>query len=324
MKRANAFVALAVAATFLFIAVIAPRMLISGMRMPPLRTAAEAGLVRFEEVQFSPRDEEITLRAWWLPAEEPRGAVVLIHGGGANRTEGWSKLAELGRDLQSGRFSVLMYDMRNHGQSDSSSAGPTFGPGEANDVTGAIDFIESRAPSLPIGVIGFSMGGNVALYAAAHDRRIRAVVTTETFTDAASVLPAAVAASSGMPEWLAKIILWFLENLHGVPISRARGVDAAQSLEPGELLVIHNEADPIVPVGHAWLLAAAAPDAELWITAAPLPGKDAVAVAPPWGTHTKSYLLDPQEYVARVIAHLDKRLGSAPLPLPLQGRGQGG
>jgi fermentation-respiration switch protein FrsA (DUF1100 family) len=122
---------------------------------------------------------------------------------------------------------------------------------------------------------------------------------------------------------LAKIVLWFTENLHGVPLSQARGIDITPSLEPGELLVIHNEADPIVPVGHAWLLAVAAPDADLWITAAPPPGKDAAAVAPPWGTHTKSYLLYPQEYVDRVIAHLDKHFGSSHA-LPLQGRGQGG
>ena len=37
---------------FAWVAGIAPRMLISGMRMPLMRTATEAGLVRYENVVF--------------------------------------------------------------------------------------------------------------------------------------------------------------------------------------------------------------------------------------------------------------------------------
>ena len=293
---------------FLFFAVIGPRMLISGIRMPPMRTAAEAGLTRYEDVTFSPPDQNITLRAWWLPADEPRGAIVIVHGGGGNKTETWTKIPELSRDLQARHFDVLTLDMRNHGESDSSLDGiPTFGPAEANDVIGAVNYIAGRAPGLPVGALGFSMGGNVVIYAAARDKRIRGVVTTETFTDVASVLPNAAAASSGLPQWMLQPILWFAENLHGVPISKARGIEVVGSLEPGELFVIHNEADPIVPVGQAWFLAAAAPDALQWITAAPDPSNHSVDVAPPWGTHTKSYMLYPQEYVDRVVAFFDLR-----------------
>lgn len=302
--------ALVILIGFLLVAVVGPRMLISGMRLPPLRTAAEAGLTRYEDVTFSPPDQDITLRAWWLPADDPRGAIIIVHGGGGNKTANWTKIPELARDLQAQRFAVLALDMRNHGESDASLDGiPTFGPAEANDVIGAVNYIERRAPGLPIGAIGFSMGGNVVIYAAAHDKRIRAVVTTETFTDVASVLPNAAAASSGMPLWFVEPVLWFAENLHGVPISKARAIDVVGSLEPGSLLVIHNEADPIVPMGQAWLLAAAAPDALQWITAAPDPSNRSAEIAPPWGTHTKSYLLYPQEYVERVVAFFESRFG---------------
>lgn len=313
MRRLSTILAMVIAAAFIFVAVIAPRLLISGMRVPPMRTAAEGGLQRYEDVQFSPRDQQIALRGWWLPADDARGAVVIVHGGGGNKTVPWSKFSELGADLQALRFHVLLFDMCNHGESDSSSDGiPGFGPTEADDVIGALDFIERRAPGLPVGVIGFSMGGNVVIYAATRDPRIRAVVTNETYAEAASVLPAAVAASGGLPEWLARSILWFSEHLHGVPISQARAIDVVGSLEVGTLLVIHNEADPIVPVGHAWLLAAAAPDADLWVTAAPETGSEAAEIKPPWGTHTKSYWLYPKEYVDRVVAHLEKRFADSP------------
>jgi pimeloyl-ACP methyl ester carboxylesterase len=292
---------------FLLLAVIGPRMLISGMRVPAMRTASEAGLVRYEDVAFMPPDRKLALRGWWLPADDPRGAVIVVHGGAANRTAVWSKFAELGADLQQRRFDVLLFDMRNHGDSDDSDdTPPTFGPAEANDVIGAVNFIQRRAPHTPVGVIGFSMGGNAAVYAAAKDKRIRAVVTNETYAEAAPIMPAAVSASSGLPPAIAKAVLWFAEHLHGMPISKARAVDAAASLEPGQLFVIHNEADPIVPVGHAWMLSNAAPDALLWITAAP-DGSENVDVRPPWGTHAKSYALYPREYVDRVAAFLELR-----------------
>jgi pimeloyl-ACP methyl ester carboxylesterase len=323
MKRSGTILGLAIATAFLFVAVIAPRMLISGIRVPQMRTATEGGLHRYEDVQFSPPDQKIVLRGWWLPADNPRGAIVIVHGGGANKSAPWSKFSELGADLQARRFHVLLFDMRNHGDSDSSADGiPSFGPREADDVIGAVDFIGRRAPGLPVGVIGFSMGGNVVIYAASRDSRIRAVVTTETYAEAASVLPTAIAAGGGIPEWLVRPILWFAEHLHGVPISQARAIGVAGALQPGELLVIHNEADPIVPVGHAWFLMAAAPEADLWITAAPAPDY-AGDVAPPWGTHTKSYVLYPAEYVDRVVAHFEKRFAAAPPPALAQ-KGAGG
>lgn len=313
MNRFNTLLALVVAAVFSLVAVIGPRMLISGMRVPLLRSAAEAGLQRYEEVEFSPPDQPISLRGWWLAASDARGAVVILHGGGANRADPWARLPELGADLQTRGFHALLFDMRNHGESDASADGlPAFGPAEASDVLGAIDFIERRVSHLPIAVIGFSVGGSAAIYAAARDARIRAVVTTDTYAEIASVLPAAVAASSGMPEWLARVVLWFLEHLHGAPISRARAIDVAPRLEPSELLVIHNEADPIVPIGHAWLLATAAPEATLWITAAPENG--AAEAPPPWGTHARSYSLYPGEYVDRVVAHFQMRFAAASGP----------
>jgi alpha/beta superfamily hydrolase len=307
VKRSFGWIfAVVLAAAFVLIAVVGPRMLISGMRLPPMRTATQAGIVRYEDVEFSPPDQKITLRAWWLPADEPRGAIVVVHGGGGNKTALWSRAPELCRELQGRHFDVLALDMRNHGESDDSLDGiPTFGPAEANDVIGAVDFIERRAPGLPIGAIGFSMGGNVVIHAAARDKRIRAVVTNETYTDVASVLPAAMSASSGLPQWLAEPILWFAEHLHGVPISKARGIDVVGGLEPGALFVIHNEADPIVPFGHAWLLASTAPDAVQWITPAPDAATTSEDVALPWGTHTKSYLLYPEEYVDKVVAFFE-------------------
>ncbi len=69
-------------------------------------------------------------------------------------------------------------------------------------------------------------------------RRIRAVATTETFADVASVLPVTASTSSAVPQWLVIEILWFAEHLYGVLISRARAIDVVGSLEPGELFVI--------------------------------------------------------------------------------------
>ena len=52
----------------LFLLVLGPRRVVSGSRTPLLRTPAEIGVESWEEVEFSPPDQDIILRAWWMPA----------------------------------------------------------------------------------------------------------------------------------------------------------------------------------------------------------------------------------------------------------------
>lgn len=155
----------------------------------------DAGL-SYREVEFPARDG-LRLSGWFLPCADddsaPKPAVVLIHGWTWNRLgeSGESLLTSISGGLQvdllrlayslheAGNH-VLMFDLRNHGQS--ASGGPvTFGLQESNDLLGALDYLATRSDvdQERIGVVGFSVGANTLLFSLPHTDRIAAGVAVQ-------------------------------------------------------------------------------------------------------------------------------------------------
>jgi pimeloyl-ACP methyl ester carboxylesterase len=120
----------------------------------------------------------------WYRASQNRAAVVLVHGGGGDRT-GAEEHAEL---LAHHEYGVLLYDARGRGESEGSPTG-TFGWGWEKDVAGALAFVRER-PDVDrerIGGLGLSTGAMVVIEVAAEDKQLKAVVadgaTARSFTD---------------------------------------------------------------------------------------------------------------------------------------------
>jgi pimeloyl-ACP methyl ester carboxylesterase len=292
----------------------APLSFKGGWRRPLVGSPADYG-VGFETVEFRPRDQPLTLRAWWMPVAEPKAAVLLVHGGSGNRTYPFTDWLRLARDLVDRRYPVLGLDLRNHGESDDSPAGNTFGVEEREDVIAAMDYLERRQPGMRFAGLGYSMGGQTLLYAAARDERLEAVIEDATYAEAGSITANFAHAASGWPKQLFSApFLWSAEYMHGIPLSRARAVEVIGSLAPRPVMLIHDEADPIVPVDHARRLQAAYPAAEVWITSTPAEQLPADARSR-FGTHAKSYALHRDEYVRRVTAFLDRVFDAPPSQL---------
>ena len=275
----------------------------TGKRLPITEHPDAYGL-RAEDVVFRPADRAIRLKGWWIAGDAPRAALVFVHGGGDdNRSLPYGAGLALARDLVARRYALLMIDLRNFGESDGTADGITYGDLESNDVLGAIDAIAARAPRLPVGAIGFSMGGATVLRAAARDPRLRAVVADSAFADARDVAVAFTHAATGLPTVLVRPFVWSAEHLHGAPLARGATVAALQGATLPPTLLIQDERDPIVGPEHVSRLRAAIPAAETWRT-------DYELVSP-FGTHIKSYQLGPEAYVMRVAAFLDQAFGFA-------------
>ncbi len=279
---------------------------------PLADTPADHGIA-FETVEFTPRDQPLTLRAWWMPAAQPKAALIMVHGGSSNRSFLYTDWLTLAAALIGRGYAVLSLDLRNHGESgDTRDVTPTFGVDEANDVIAAIDYLRSRDGGLRFAAAGHSMGGQTVLYAGVRDRRLEAVVSDSTYTDARSITAPFAHASTGLPTALFSApFLWSAEYLHGIPLGRARAVDVVGALAPRPVLLIHDAADPIVPVEQVRQLAAAYSGADVWITSTP-PGDLPDDARTPFGTHCRSYSLHPDEYTARVVAFLDRTFAAAP------------
>jgi pimeloyl-ACP methyl ester carboxylesterase len=115
------------------------------------------------------------------PAAERLPAVVLVGGSGAtDRDElvfGIPVLGEVANALADAGFIVLRYDKRGVGQSGGRLESATLAD-YADDLRAAVKVLENRKDVDPrrLAVIGHSEGGDVALMAAAKDKKIAAVV----------------------------------------------------------------------------------------------------------------------------------------------------
>lgn len=161
-------------------------------------TPAEMGMA-FENVEF-PAQDSVRLSGWFIPA--PRegsragATIILAHDWTWNRLGDAAadllanlsgatpvELLRLAHALHFEGYHVLMFDMRNHGES---AAHPpvTFGQAEARDLLGAVAYLQTRpeVDRARVGVIGFSMGANAILYSLPQTDDIGAAIAVQPMT----------------------------------------------------------------------------------------------------------------------------------------------
>ena len=124
----------------------------------------------------------LELSGWYRPSRN-RAAVVIVHGGGGDRTGAVRHADLLGRH----GYGVLVYDARGRGESEGSPV--AMGWDWEKDVAGALAFLRARADvdRNRIGGLGLSTGADVLFDVAVDDRSLKGVVadgaTAESFAD---------------------------------------------------------------------------------------------------------------------------------------------
>lgn len=218
-----------------------------------------------ERVQFCARGESLRLTASYLRAPDALAVVLLVHGRDACRGDelrGTTELLVL--ELIRCGLSVMMVDLRGHGESD--HARLTFGRRERHDILGAVDFLLARGyTSGSIGVLGASMGGASAIAAAAEEPAIGALITDSAFASLDEVLATQFTRLTKLPLFVLNGALIAARVLTGVNLLQDAPRQNMRRLRGRPTLVIHAEHDPFVPVHHAHTLAEAGEGA-MWIT----------------------------------------------------------
>ena len=248
-------------ALWLGVPVVAAALLVVGMaavsrhyRTPRVPHQRDPGAedIGFEEVRF-PTAGGKQLYGWWIPAEgrESAPTLVLVHGWGRNV----GRMLPLVRELHPAGFNIIAFDARSHGSSDTD--------GTANmlkfsaDIGAALDEAVRRgADAGKLGVLGLSVGGAAAIHAAAHDERIRAVVTVGAFAHPADLMRAELRAR-GLPSILLPAVLRCVEHSIGARLDDIAPERQVRKIA-APVLLVHGKDDVVVPVGHGRRLAAAA------------------------------------------------------------------
>jgi putative redox protein len=181
-----------------------------------------------------------------------RGAVILCHGMESNKES--EKLVYLGRAMAQLGIMVLRFDFRYVGESNGRFEDITYS-GEVEDLKAAHALVQSRNPG-KTAILGSSMGGTVALLFAAQQPSLAALVTVATPIHPER-FPSRVLTLAQADEWHAR----GFTHYNGQRINLSL-LDDLESLDVPEavkkitcpVLILHGDADEVVPVEEAYEL----------------------------------------------------------------------
>jgi pimeloyl-ACP methyl ester carboxylesterase len=260
-------------------------------RVPVAGSPADINLA-YEDVSFPSLYKDLTLRGWFLPAENSDRVIIMVHGNGSNRNVADSGSLNIAGELVRHGFNVLMFDLHGCGESDGNTV--SGGYYEKDDLKGAVAYVRQRGYE-KIGVMGFSLGAVSALLAAAEDTEIDGVVADSSYADLNDIMEPEFAKRTKAPKIFLRPILFMIKIIYGVDFTAIRPVEVVAKIAPRPILFIHGEADDMIPVEHARRLLEASqnPANILWIVP---------------GGHTSAYHDYPIEFIERVTSFFNAAL----------------
>lgn len=246
---------------------------------PPV-SPADYGLP-FEQVAFRARDG-LRLGGWLTGTGRGRPTVIFcagLFGSMDGDTHFLPAFVAAG-------FDVLQFDWRAHGVSEGERA--TFGVHEASDLLGALDFLDAREVE-QIGLLGFSMGGAVALRVAAVDSRVACVVCDGGFVHPEHAIEGFFREKLGRPlRPLARLVQHLIELRLGLNLGEASPLSYVGRIAPRPVLFIYGERDPFVPLAdQEAVLAACGEPKTVWRVEG--------------AGHREAHKREPEAYRQRVI-----------------------
>ena len=215
--------------------------------------------LEFENISFE-TDDKITLRGWYMPADNSSTAVIMVHGHGGSKNEG----LRFAKPLVKAGFNVLAYDSRVLAKTGDAFA--SMGYHEVKDVKAAVDYLTKARDISRVGVLGFSMGGSTAIMAMADDNRIKAGLFSSSYANMVDEMAEVGQRDFGMPRLPILPLAISLINLRGnMDLYEVVPEKSISKISPRPLLIMHCDKDDYVDYSHAQrLFKAAGNPKDMW------------------------------------------------------------
>lgn len=190
--------------------------------------------------------------------------VICCHGMMSDKSG--TKQIAVARALAARGIPSLRFDFAGHGESEGRLYDMSYS-NRMSDLQAAVEYMTGRGYAR-LGLFGSSMGGAIALLAAARDERIVAIATLAAVAHPADLFEANEAA---MTSWQT---LGYVETTQGrigkdlLDDARQHDVLWAVGVLRAPVLVLHSEDDDTVPVADAHDIATTARNASLELTSA--------------------------------------------------------
>ncbi len=175
--------------------------------------------------------------------------IILLHGYGRSKEQMIPHALFLNR----AGYNILIFDFRASGQSEGSFI--TFGSKEQADLEGAVQYLKNRKDidAERIGVLGFSMGGAVALMKSGDLPEIKAIVINSTYARFKTVIWNNFQRYfKGLPFFpMGYFVLWVIKLRTGIYYPRINPVTYIDRLQARPLMIIHGAHDKRIPLADA-------------------------------------------------------------------------
>lgn len=186
----------------------------------------------------------LKLHGYWIPAENPRGTILLAHGYRSTLLVDFSRAFH---SYHKKGMNILVIQQRSHGQSEGKYI--TFGVKESDDIRRWIDFHNTNFGADQVILSGLSMGASTVLYLADQELpdNVKGIIADCGFTSPKEIISKVFEGVIHLPAWLC---MWavdlFARIFAGFSLSEK---DTRKALANSKLpvLLVHGKADDFVP-----------------------------------------------------------------------------
>jgi len=236
-----------------------------------IATPGAAGLP-YEDIRLTTGDG-LGLHGWFIPAPQPRGTVLFLHGNAGNishRIDSLQMFHRLG-------YSTLIFDYRGYGD----NGGTPSEAGTYRDAEAAWRYLteQRHLSSCRIVLFGESLGGAIASWLAARQKPA-ALVIASGFTSVPDLAQ----------HFYPYLPIRLLARIHYDTAENLRAVAAP-------VLIAHSPEDEIIPFGHGHALYAAANPPKRFLELA--------------GGHNDGFIFMRESWVKTLASFLDEHTGAA-------------
>ncbi len=241
------------------------------------------------EVQIESYDG-LKLRGVWVPAENPKGTILLAHGYRSSKLVDFSLAFGMYHALG---MNILLPDQRTHGKSEGKYI--TFGVKESRDMQSWISFHNQTFGAFPLILSGLSMGASTMLYLADADLpdNVRGIIADCGFTSPKEIIKSVFRGVIRMPAAPTLFVAdLFARVFAGFSLTEK---DTRKTLQNSKLpvLLVHGVDDGFVPCEMTRQAYAVCKEPKELLL---VEGAD----------HGVSFLADKERYVRTVTAFLQK------------------
>jgi fermentation-respiration switch protein FrsA (DUF1100 family) len=225
---------------------------------------------------------------WFMRGRQGSGAILLLHGVRADRTQ----MLDRARFLGAAGYSVLLIDLPSHGESSGDRI--TFGVHEGAGVTAAFAFLRHELPAERLGAIGVSLGA-ASLVLSHPTPALNAVVLESMYPTITEAVQDRLAARLGqIGPAFAPLLLCQLPLRLGITEAQLRPIDTIGALGAPVLIASGTDDQHTTWTETQRIFAAANEPKELW----PVAG----------AAHVDLHAYNSVAYEARILKFLSKHL----------------